>query len=148
MKILMPEMRTGVRFFTCSNERSSISRCTWWVSSFSRASTFFVIRVNTGLRFWDMKHNSGCASNVNTQILSTQESGSESQKRKNKTTTTKNTQNKNQPVLSYRYQFCHMGLKIWDKIKVVKEIITALTHRDWSKLKTMKETEDAVKHRN
>ena len=147
MKILMPEMRTGVRFFTCSNERSSISRCTWWVSSFSRASTFFVIRVNTGLRFWDRKHNSGSASNANTQILSTLESGSESEEEKTKQQqkTLKTRINKCYPTDT---NFATWGWKSEMKIKVVKEIITVLTHTDWSKPKTRKETKDAVKHWN
>ena len=52
IKILIPLISTGVRFLTCSNERINISRWTWCVNSFSLASTSFVIRVRTGLRFW------------------------------------------------------------------------------------------------
>ena len=44
-------MRVGTSCLTCSSDRTSQSRWTWWVSSFSRASTSLVILVSTGLRF-------------------------------------------------------------------------------------------------
>lgn len=39
IKIFMLQMRMGANVFTCSRQRTKISRCTWWVSSFSRPPT-------------------------------------------------------------------------------------------------------------
>lgn len=39
IKIFMLQIRMGANVFTCSRQRTKISRCTWWVSSFSRPPT-------------------------------------------------------------------------------------------------------------
>lgn len=39
IKIFMLQIRIGANVFTCSRQRTKISLCTWWVSSFSRPPT-------------------------------------------------------------------------------------------------------------